>query len=64
MAHYFMHLRNHVDELLDPEGREFENIDGLKKAVAVLSRLVQDGGLLLVFSSTMSALLQYIVVVL
>lgn len=33
MAKYFMHLRNGIDELLDPEGREFATLDALRSGV-------------------------------
>ena len=33
MALYFMHLRDGTDELLDPDGREFPDVESLKKAV-------------------------------
>ena len=38
MAQYFMHLRDSVDELLDPEGREFADLDALRKAVLFSAR--------------------------
>ena len=33
MARYFMHLRDGTEELLDPEGSEFDTLDALRKAV-------------------------------
>ncbi len=33
MARFFMHLRDSIDELLDPDGREFTDMDSLKQAV-------------------------------
>ena len=33
MAHYFMHLRDGVDEMLDPDGQEFNTLEALKAAV-------------------------------
>ncbi|WP_375428921.1 DUF6894 family protein [uncultured Sphingomonas sp.] len=33
MAHYFLHLRDHTDELLDPDGLELANMGAVKKAV-------------------------------
>jgi hypothetical protein len=33
MAKYFFHLRDGVDQLLDPEGREFDDLDALREAV-------------------------------
>ena len=38
MAQYFLHLRDSVDELLDPEGQEFADLDALKKAVLISAR--------------------------
>ena len=38
MARYFMHLRDSIDELLDPDGREFADMDALKKAVLLSVR--------------------------
>ena len=38
MARYFMHLRNSVDELLDPEGRELADMEELRKAVMFAAR--------------------------
>jgi transcription initiation factor IIE alpha subunit len=33
MARYFMHLRDGVDELLDAEGKDFANMEELRKWV-------------------------------
>ena len=33
-----MHLRDSVDELLDPAGREFADLDGLRTAVMFCAR--------------------------
>jgi hypothetical protein len=38
MARYFMHLRDSVDEILDPEGREFTTMEELRKAVMFSAR--------------------------
>ncbi|HEX8300096.1 DUF6894 family protein [Sphingomonas sp.] len=38
MTQYFLHLRDHVDEVLDPEGLDFENVDVLKRAVVEAAR--------------------------
>ncbi len=38
MARYFMHLRDSVDELLDPEGREFTTMEALREAVLFSAR--------------------------
>jgi hypothetical protein len=38
MAQYFMHLRDSIDELLDPEGTDFADLDALKLAVLVNAR--------------------------
>ena len=38
MARYFMHLRDSIDELLDPDGRDFPDMDSLKKAVLFCAR--------------------------
>lgn len=48
MAKYFLHLRDSVDELLDPEGQEFADLEALRKAVLFCARDliagdVQDG---------------------
>ena len=38
MTLYFLHLRDSVDELLDPEGQEYADLDALKKAVLFNAR--------------------------
>jgi hypothetical protein len=38
MARYFLHLRDGNDEILDPEGSEFADLDALRKAVLVSAR--------------------------
>jgi len=38
MIRYFMHLRDGVDEMLDPEGLEFEDIEALRTAVLFAAR--------------------------
>ncbi len=38
MTRYFMNLRDGTEELLDPEGVEFETLDALRKAVLVAAR--------------------------
>ena len=43
MPRYFLHLRDHCDELLDPEGIEYADLEGLKKAVVEASRDVMSG---------------------
>jgi hypothetical protein len=43
MARYFMHLRDGIDELLDPDGREFATMDELREAVLFSARDVIAG---------------------
>lgn len=38
MALYYMHLRDSTDECLDPEGKEFDSVDSLRKAVLFSAR--------------------------
>jgi hypothetical protein len=38
MAKYFMNLRDGTEELLDPEGAEYESMDALRKSVLVTVR--------------------------
>jgi hypothetical protein len=38
MARYFMNLRDGTEELLDPEGAEYESMDALRKSVLVAVR--------------------------
>lgn len=43
MARYFLHLRDSVDELLDPDGEEFANLEALRAAVMVSARDLMAG---------------------
>jgi hypothetical protein len=43
MTKYFMHLRDGTEELLDPEGIEFETLDAMRKAVLVTVRDLMAG---------------------
>jgi hypothetical protein len=43
MALYYMHLRDSIDECLDPEGKEFDDIDALRTAVLVSARDLMAG---------------------
>ena len=45
MARYFMHLRNGIDEVLDPEGVELSDIDALRKKVITAARDILVGDL-------------------
>jgi hypothetical protein len=38
MAQYFLHLRDSVDELLDPEGQEYADLEAVKKSVLLGAR--------------------------
>jgi hypothetical protein len=38
VALYYLHLRDSIDELLDPDGQQFANVDALKKAVMFTAR--------------------------
>ena len=38
MTKYFMNLRDGTEELLDPEGIEYESMDALRKAVLATAR--------------------------
>jgi hypothetical protein len=38
MPLYFLHLRDSVEELLDPDGQEHANLEALKKAVLFNAR--------------------------
>ena len=42
---YFMNLRDGTEELLDPEGLEFETLDALRKAVLAAARDLMCGDL-------------------
>ena len=43
LARYFFHLRDGVDELLDPDGREFDDLDTLRTAVLFTARDLMAG---------------------
>jgi hypothetical protein len=43
MARYFLHLRDTVDELIDPDGREFADLEALKAAVLFTARDLMAG---------------------
>ncbi len=43
MARYFLHLRDSVDELLDPDGQEFADMEALKAAVMGSARDLMSG---------------------
>ncbi len=43
MARYFMHLRDGTEQILDPEGLEFPNIEAMRKAVLVSARDLMTG---------------------
>jgi hypothetical protein len=45
MPRYFMHLRNHIDEILDPEGVEMASLEAVKSAVLASARDVMVGDL-------------------
>jgi hypothetical protein len=45
VTRFFLHLRDHVDEVLDPDGVDFKDIDALKTAVAASARDVMCGDL-------------------
>lgn len=45
MARYFMHLRNGIDEVLDPEGVELSDIDAVRKKVMTAARDILVGDL-------------------
>lgn len=38
MAHYFMQLRDDTEQMLDPEGLEYADLDTLKKKVLIAVR--------------------------
>jgi hypothetical protein len=51
MALYFLHLRDGTDEILDPEGREFANMEAVRRAVLegardVLGNEIKSGGVM------------------
>ena len=43
MIRYFMHLRDSIDECLDPEGKEFDDMESLRKAVIFTVRDLMAG---------------------
>ena len=43
MARYFLHLRDSIDELLDPEGKEFDDMEALRAAVLLAVRDLMAG---------------------
>jgi hypothetical protein len=45
MTRYFLHLRDHVDEIFDVEGIDLPSLDALKKAVIEAARDVMIGDL-------------------
>lgn len=45
MARYYLHLRDGSDQLLDPEGVEFSDLDAVRKAVLEAARDVMCGDL-------------------
>jgi hypothetical protein len=38
MTRYFLHLRDSTDEVLDPDGSEFEHMEAVRNAVMVNAR--------------------------
>jgi hypothetical protein len=45
VPHFFLHLRDHVDELYDPDGLELADLDAVKKAVLEAARDLMAGDL-------------------
>jgi hypothetical protein len=45
MARYFFHLRNGIDEILDPEGKEFDSMEALRESVLFCARDLLAGDL-------------------
>jgi hypothetical protein len=43
LALYFMHLRDGIDECLDPEGKDFPDIEALRTAVLFTARDLMAG---------------------
>jgi hypothetical protein len=43
LTRYFMHLRDSIDECLDPEGKEFDDMESLRKAVIFTVRDLMAG---------------------
>jgi hypothetical protein len=51
MPRFYLHLRDHSDELLDPDGCEFIDLDAVRRAVVasardVLANEIKSGGLI------------------
>ena len=45
MPRYFLHLRDHVEEVVDAEGMEYADLQALKKGVIAAARDVMSGDL-------------------
>lgn len=45
VEHYFLHVRNHIDGLIDEEGCDHENMDTLKAHVLASARDLMSGDL-------------------
>ena len=45
MRRCYLHLRDHVDEILDPEGAEYKSMEDLKADVLAAARDVMTGDL-------------------
>jgi hypothetical protein len=45
MTRYFLHLRDHIDEIFDAEGIDLPSLDALKKAVIEAARDIMTGDL-------------------
>ena len=45
MTRYFLHLRDHVEEVLDPDGSEYSDLQALKFGVIAAARDVMIGDL-------------------
>lgn len=45
MTRYFLHLRDHIDEIFDAEGLDLSSLDALKKAVIEAARDIMAGDL-------------------
>jgi hypothetical protein len=43
LARYFLHLRDGVDEIIDPEGKEFETMEALREYVLIAARDLMTG---------------------
>jgi len=46
MARYYLHLRDGIDELLDPDGQELADLDALARAVLESARDVMSGDIM------------------